>query len=110
MARKAATKSDSYTRIYSVIRRIPRGRVATYGQIARMAGLPGSARQVGYALHALTAATAVPWQRVINASGGISLSPMTGGISQRLLLQKEGVRFDARGKISLEKFGWRPRK
>ncbi len=110
MPRKTARKSDSYARIYSVIRRIPRGRVATYGQVARLADLPGHARQVGYALHALTAATAVPWQRVINASGGISLRPMTGGISQRLLLQKEGVRFDARGKVSLEKYGWRPRR
>lgn len=103
-------EASSYTRIYSVIRRVPRGRVATYGQIARLAGLPGHARQVGYALHALTSATAVPWQRVVNASGAISLRPMNGGISQRLLLEKEGVRFDARGRISLEKFGWRARK
>jgi methylated-DNA-protein-cysteine methyltransferase-like protein len=102
-------KSSSYTRIYSVIRRVPRGRVATYGQIARIAGLPGHARQVGYALHALTSATAVPWQRVVNAAGAISLRPMRGGISQRLLLEKEGVRFDARGRIPLEKFGWRAR-
>lgn len=102
-------KSDSYVRIYSAVRRIPRGRVATYGQIARIAGLPGRARQVGYALHALTGATAVPWQRVVNASGGISLRPMSGGISQRLLLEKEGVRFNAGGRIALNKFGWRPR-
>lgn len=101
--------SSSYTRIYSVIRRIPRGRVATYGQIARLAGVPGRARQVGYALHALNSATAVPWQRVVNSAGAISLGPMDGGISQRLLLEREGVRFDARGRIPLEKFGWRAR-
>jgi methylated-DNA-protein-cysteine methyltransferase related protein len=83
--------------------------VATYGQIARLAGLPGLARQVGYALHALHSATAVPWQRVVNAAGAISLRPMDGGISQRLLLEKEGVRFDTRGRVSLEKFGWRAR-
>jgi len=84
--------------------------VATYGQIAKLAGRPGHARQVGYALHALTSATAVPWQRVVNATGAISLRPMTGGITQRMLLEKEGVRFDARGRIALTAFGWRPRR
>src|SRR5438105_1479363 len=99
----------SYARIYSVVKRIPRGRVATYGQVAKLAGLPGRARQVGYALHALTGATAVPWQRVVNAHGAISLHPATGGITQRLLLEKEGVRFDARGRIALAAFRWRGR-
>jgi methylated-DNA-protein-cysteine methyltransferase related protein len=106
---KTPRESSSYTRIYSVVKRIPRGRVATYGQVAKLAGLPGHARQVGYALHALTAATAVPWQRVVNAAGAISLRPMSGGISQRLLLEKEGVRFDARGRIPLRAFGWKSR-
>lgn len=102
--------SETYERIYAAVRRIPRGRVATYGQIAKLAGRPGHARQVGYALHALTSATAVPWQRVVNATGAISLRPMTGGITQRMLLEKEGVRFDARGRIALTAFGWRPRR
>ena len=84
--------------------------MATYGQIAKLAGRPGHARQVGYALHALTSATAVPWQRVVNAAGAISLRPMTGGVTQRMLLEKEGVRFDARGRIALTAFGWRPRR
>jgi len=84
--------------------------VATYGQIAKLAGRPGHARQVGYALHPLTSATAVPWQRVVNATGAITLPPMTGGITQRMLLEKEGVRFDARGRIALTAFGWRPRR
>lgn len=101
------TVGPRYRRIYAVIRRIPRGRVATYGQIARLAGYPGQARQVGYALHALPSGTAVPWQRVINARGAISLSPLRGGVSQRLLLEKEGVEFDARGRVSLQRFGWR---
>jgi methylated-DNA-protein-cysteine methyltransferase related protein len=101
---------SSYDRIYAVVRRIPRGRVATYGQVAELAGLAGHARQVGYALHALHAASAVPWQRVVNASGAISLRPMSGGISQRLLLEKEGVRFDARDRIPLATFRWRPRR
>lgn len=101
--------SSSYTRIYSVVRRIPRGRVATYGQIADLAGLPGHARQVGYALHALTASTAVPWQRVVNAAGAISLRPLNGGISQRMLLEREGVTFGSGGRIELTKYRWRPR-
>lgn len=97
-----------YSKFYAVIRRIPPGRVATYGQIAELAGFPGHARQVGYALFALTPSTTVPWQRVINAAGRISLKPLTGGISQRLLLEKEGIRF-AGDRVSLRAFGWRPR-
>lgn len=92
-----------------MVRRIPRGRVATYGQIASLAGLPGSARRVGYALFALSSATALPWQRVVNANGGISLDPMNGGLTQRLLLEKEGVLFDAHGRIPLTRYQWRPR-
>jgi methylated-DNA-protein-cysteine methyltransferase related protein len=106
----APQRNGSYQKIYSVIRRVPRGRVATYGQIARLAGLPGHARQVGYALHALPSATAIPWQRVVNASGGISLRSTNGAITQRILLEREGVSFDARGRISLTRFGWRPRR
>jgi methylated-DNA-protein-cysteine methyltransferase-like protein len=60
-------------------------------------------------MHALPSATAVPWQRVVNASGAISLRPMAGGVTQRLMLEREGVRFDARNRISLAKYGWRPR-
>lgn len=102
-------ESTGYDRIYAVIRRIPRGRVATYGQVAALAGLPGNARRVGYALHALSSATALPWQRVVNARGAISLDPGSSGLTQRLLLEKEGVTFDARGRIALTRFRWRPR-
>jgi len=91
-----------------VVRRIPRGRVATYGQIAILAGVPGRARQVGYALHALRGATAVPWQRVVNASGSISLPAMRGGITQQMLLRKEGVEFTT-DRVSLARYQWRPR-
>ena len=91
------------------MRRIPRGRVATYGQVATLSGLPGRARQVGYALAALTPSTAVPWQRVVNAAGAISLRPFDGGLSQRMLLEREGVRFTG-DRISLEKYQWRPRR
>ena len=100
----------SYELIYSVVRRIPRGRVATYGQVASLAGLAGHARQVGYALNALPDATAVPWHRVVNAAGRISVRAAPGGeLVQRLLLEKEGVRLDARGRIPLDRLRWQPR-
>ncbi|HET6679896.1 MAG TPA: MGMT family protein [Gemmatimonadaceae bacterium] len=103
-------KSDRNSRIWAVVRRIPRGRVATYGQIARLAGLPGHARQVGYALHDLPSGSRVPWHRVINAQGRISRrADGSAGIDQRMLLLNEGVWFDARGKVDLEQFGWHPR-
>jgi methylated-DNA-protein-cysteine methyltransferase-like protein len=96
-------------RIHDVVSRIPRGRVATYGQIARIAGLPGQARLVGYALHALPAGTRVPWQRVVNAQGALS-TPPGHDMVQRRLLEREGVRFDDRGRIPLASFQWQPRR
>jgi len=102
--------SGSYSRIYAVVRRIPRGRVATYGQVAELAGLGGHARQVGYALHALPTGTAVPWHRVLNARGGLSLRREPGAeLAQRLLLEREGIRFDVRGRVNLAKVRWQPR-
>jgi methylated-DNA-protein-cysteine methyltransferase related protein len=102
--------SDSYQRIYAVVRRIPEGRVATYGQVASLAGLAGRARQVGYALHALPKGSAIPWHRVVNADGGISLRSMPGGeLVQRGLLQREGIRLDPRGRVPLARVRWRPR-
>jgi len=95
-----------------VVRRIPRGRVATYGQVARVAGLPRQARLVGYALNALPdgRVTRVPWQRVINAQGRVSARAFAGSEAvQRKLLEREGVVFDARDRVDLERFGWRVR-
>jgi methylated-DNA-protein-cysteine methyltransferase-like protein len=100
--------SPTYARIYAVVRRIPRGRVATYGQVARLAGLTNAARQVGYALHALRAPTTLPWHRVINSMGRISLSPVAGGLDQRLRLLAEGVAVGSNGRISLRQYQWRP--
>lgn len=99
----------SYEKIYAVVRKIPRGRVTTYGVVARLAGLPRQARLVGYALHALPSGTALPWHRVINAQGKLSLErSLTGaGTTQLIRLQREGVIADASGKISLRKFGWK---
>lgn len=99
-----------YERIYAVIRGIPAGRVATYGQIADLAGLPGHARQVGYALYALREQSTVPWHRVVNAQGRLSLGTVIpeGDVEQRIRLEIEGVEFDADGKIALGRFQWRP--
>jgi methylated-DNA-protein-cysteine methyltransferase-like protein len=100
---------SGYARIYAVVRRIPRGRVATYGQIARLAGLPGHARQVGYALHAMATARPLPWHRVVNARGEVSRRSRPGpDVAQRELLAREGVSFDARGRIDLARYQWRP--
>ena len=96
---------NRYAVICSTVRRIPRGRVATYGQIAELAGLAGHARQVGYALHHLPERSDVPWHRVVNARGEIS--PRSVGDShelQRMLLEAEGVEFDLRGRVDLKRF------
>lgn len=105
-----ATPDRTYARIYAVVRRIPRGRVATYGQVARLAGLAGHARQVGYALHALPSAGDVPWHRVVNARGEVSPRAVPGWEEvQRNLLEGEEVYFDARGRIDLARHAWKPR-
>ena len=99
---------NTYERYYAVVRRVPPGRVTTYGTVARAAGLPGRARQVGYAMAALSDAHEVPWHRVINARGEVSAR--AGGSAfetiQRTLLEAEGVVFDARGRVDLTAFGW----
>lgn len=93
-----------------MVRRIPKGRVATYGQIARLAGLPRQPRQIGYALAALREHHAVPWHRVVNARGEISQRSASGFAErQRILLEREGVVFDVKGRISLSRFRWRPK-
>jgi methylated-DNA-protein-cysteine methyltransferase-like protein len=95
-----------YERIYAVICQVPPGKVSTYGQIAAIVGRSCTAREVGYALAALKAGDrGVPWQRVINSQGEISL-PDEGGEIQRRLLEAEGIGFDARGRIDLDRFGW----
>ncbi len=97
-------------RVYAVVRRIPRGRVATYGQVARLAGLGPHARQVGYALSALRPGSRVPWHRVINARGEVSRRARPGAeLTQRMLLEREGHRFDARGRVRLSVVQWKPR-
>ena len=96
--------------VWATVERIPRGRVATYGQIAALAGMPRHARQAGYALAALPANLKIPWHRVINAQGRISLrlKHWDSGSDelQRILLEAEGVIFDSSGRIDLKRFRW----
>src|SRR5512140_1333262 len=99
---------------YRIIRRIPRGRIATYAQVAALAGNPRAARHVGYALAALRGARhAIPWQRVLGKRSSrwaaISIRDPMGAAAQRDLLQREGVTVDAADRVSIEEFGWRPR-
>jgi len=104
-------KRTTHQRIHAAVRRIPRGRVATYGDVARLAGLPGQARLVGYALHAAPPGSRLPWHRVVNAQGRISLGRGVpgGDLEQRFRLEREGVVFDANGRIALSRWRWSPR-
>lgn len=98
---------SSNERIWQVVASIPRGRVCTYGEVARRAGMPGAARRVGAALKGLPRTTRIPWHRVVNASGRISLPPGAEGADrQRARLEQEGVEFKLNGGIDLERFGW----
>ncbi|MCF7825478.1 MAG: MGMT family protein [Candidatus Marinimicrobia bacterium] len=100
-------KQSKWETIYSVVKQIPAGKVATYGQIATLAGYYRQARQVGYALHAVPSDD-IPWHRVINAQGKISLNLEMGGAVQRKLLENEGVVFTAAGVIPLRMYQWQP--
>jgi methylated-DNA-protein-cysteine methyltransferase-like protein len=103
------TESKLYERIYAIVRQIPYGKVASYGQIARLVG-GCSAQMIGFALAALrtsTSAEDVPWQRVVNGEGKISPHGFgVGSNIQRVLLEEEGVEFSLEHTINLEKFGW----
>jgi methylated-DNA-protein-cysteine methyltransferase related protein len=106
-----SSKNTTYDRIYEIVRQIPQGRVATYGQVAELASLAGKARLVGYALYRVDMKTSdIPWQRVVNAKGEISLSPLRFGTDylQRSLLENEGISFKDAGKIDLRKYLWQP--
>jgi len=108
-------RPPGWSRYYRIVMRIPRGRVTTYGEVARLAGRPRGAREVGYALSALRgAAHRVPWQRVLGKRSGdhagVSLLDPVGAAAQQALLEKEGVRFDDRGRVALERFGWKARR
>ena len=93
--------------VYRIVTVIPPGRVATYGQVAALLGAPRAARAVGHAMKRCPAGNGVPWHRVVNARGGISLrANVSGMLTQRILLEREGVRF-VRERIDLSRYRWR---
>jgi len=98
-------EKSKYQRIWETVAQIPKGKVASYADVAKLAGLPGQQRLVGYALHNLPHNSSVPWQRVINAQGKISFPPKSARYKrQQTMLKKEGVVFE-KGKVDLEKYG-----
>lgn len=101
--------SSTYERIYTCVRQIPKGKVATYGQIAALCNMPGQARLVGYALYRVDMDHSdIPWHRVINAKGEVSESPFRNGTDylQRSLLEQEGIEFSPNGKVNLRMYQW----
>ena len=101
------TRQSKWEQIYSIVKQIPSGKVATYGQIATLSGYYRQARQVGYALHAVPSDN-IPWHRVINVRGKISLNQEMGGAVQRKLLESEGIEFSSAGIIALRIYQWQP--
>jgi len=99
-------RDERRARILAVVDCIPKGRVASYGQVAREAGLPRHARLVGRVLKDLPAKNPVPWHRVVNSAGKISLRP--GSARQRQRLAREGVLFSRSGRIDLARYRWTP--
>lgn len=103
--------SNTYSKIYDIVRQIPPGKVATYGQVAELAGLFGKPRVVGYALFRVAEPDdSIPWQRVVNSKGEVSYSQVRNGSDylQRHLLEEEGIEFKANGKIDLSTYRWNP--
>ena len=102
---KQRAEKDTYLRIWRSVIRIPKGKVSSYGRVAALSGLPRQGRLAGYALHNLPGGTGIPWHRVINAGGKISL-PGKRGEKQTRLLREEGIVL-TRGRINMENFEWR---
>jgi methylated-DNA-protein-cysteine methyltransferase related protein len=98
---------DFATQVYAIVKRCPRGRIVSYGGVAAMLGKPRSARAVGRALNALPDGNKVPWWRVVNSRGEVSIRGVDhGAVLQRTLLEREGVKFEKSGRISWKHFGW----
>ena len=111
LIKNMSINQTSYDRIYEIVRLIPKGQVATYGQIAELANLAGKARVVGYALYRVDLqGLDIPWQRVVNVKGKVSLSPLRFGTDylQRSLLESEGIIFNGTDQIDLRKYLWKP--
>jgi methylated-DNA-protein-cysteine methyltransferase-like protein len=102
-----SSESGYFAQVYALVRQVPAGRVVSYGQIAAALGDPRRARVVGWAMRACP--DDVPWHRVVNSRGGLSLGPAHGGVNlQRALLEDEGIEFDAGEHIDLRVYGWQP--
>jgi methylated-DNA-protein-cysteine methyltransferase-like protein len=99
-------KKTFHQRVIGIIKNIPEGKVATYGQIAQFAGNSRAARQVAYILHSSSGKENLPWHRVVNSRGSISLKPKHGYELQKQLLKKEGIKFDKNDCIDLNRFSW----
>jgi methylated-DNA-protein-cysteine methyltransferase-like protein len=111
--KRSVTKSPLGTvtfieRVIKAIKSVPRGKVATYGLLALVAGNPRGSRQVAWALHSVTEKEKLPWHRVINRQGKISLPKSAGYEMQKELLIEEGVTFDPEDRIDLDRFLWKP--
>jgi methylated-DNA-protein-cysteine methyltransferase-like protein len=101
--------SNFYTNVYKITSQIPRGKVTSYGRIAAILGSPRAARAVGYALNSLKkdSLDTIPWQRVINSQGMISIKgDQIRASLQREILENEGIEFDKNDRIDWKKFGW----
>lgn len=107
--RSPRTSRGFFAEVYALVRRIPRGRVATYGQVARLLGAPRAARVVGWAMHGTPQGSGVPWHRVVQRGGSLSptVSPGEPGRQRRLLL-REGVAFRLDGRIDMAEHQWQP--
>lgn len=109
---EAAYIAELYSDFYDVVRRIPKGRVVTYGQLAELAGRPGAARAAGAAMRCVPPELGLPWQRVIGKKskghGKVSIHDPVGGAIQRQILESEGVVFTESGSVRLADFGWIP--
>lgn len=99
--------SDLYQKIYEIVADIPEGKVATYGQIAWMAGRPGAPRVVGYAMRIVSKELKLPCHRVVNQTGKMAPNHVFGGNLQRTMLEQEGVTFLSNGCIDMKKCQWR---
>ena len=104
--------AERFAAIYDVVRRIPEGTVATYGQVAELAGMPGAARLAGAAMRACPPTLGLPWHRVVGkrsrTTARIAIEDATGAGVQRSILQSEGVDVSEAGSIALARFGWLP--
>ena len=99
--------SDFAAGVYRIVKRCPRGKIVSYGGVAAMLGQPRAARAVGKALNALPDGSNVPWWRVVNSRGEVSIRGVQHGeILQRTLLEREGVKFERNGRISWKQYGW----